>query len=529
MQYISRQSQLQSRKWDPFSPVQRVSVNQFGIMKMAASRMLTDALLDGIEISAKPKVAKWLDENYVHHAKVLSEQVNSTRFLLGAQVVAGRDDIKKLSHILVVEKDRLVRVTLYLSCEIERLIVHHGIIRRAHLTINKFSGYPHVAYVASNDAGSSLLFLDGKQINTSSQDVDFPFMALCQASIGQVQKSQPKYGLLSYKCRTSGKVFLREISQDGAVGSEREIAAPNCLGGIDFAISGDRVLFRADAIETNSLITRIASSGDKGATLSTFEKVDLGDFEPDEHLPTTCPVFQDYLGNFHVPVATQKDDKRHLFDVMDDLAVESMTLSTRGFGYTLARFPKKPEMEARATPRGRGDGSTDGVGIIATAMDQGQLLVSNSQSGGATYPQERLLNHEMPKIFSFKATECCYTRNQVPNTVSMDYVFIECDENGAPISNELLIETWDMPLPIPIIEAKANGSNITVNIIKDAWFENGRTIFNFDDLSIEISAVNYINERTVEITTNNSALAGKKITFETKNAFYWHEGSSIIT
>lgn len=528
MQYISRQSQLQSRKWDPFSPVQRVSVNQFGIMNLAAGGTLSDALLDGVEITAKSKVAKWLDENYVHHARVLSERINSTRFLLGAQVIAGRDDVKKLSHILVVEEDRLVRVTLNLSSEIERFIVHHGIIRRAHLTINKFSGFPHVVYVASDDSGSSLLFLDGKQIRTSSQDIDFPFMAFCQAPIGQVQKSQPSFGLLSYKCRQSGKIFLREISQDGSVGSEREIAAPNCLGGVDFAISGDRVLFRVDSIETNSIITRVASSSDRGTTLSTFEKVDLGGFEPDEHLPTTCPVFQDYLGNFHVPVATRKDDKRHLFDVMDDLAVESLTLSTRGFGYTLARFPKKPAVEARAIPRGRGDGTTDGVGIIATAMDQGQLLVSNSQSGGATYPQERLLNHEMPKVFSFKATECCYTRAQVPNTVSMDYVFIECDENGAPISNELLIETWDMPLPTPIIEAKANGSNVTVNIIRDAWFENGRSIFNFDDPSIEISTVNYINERTVEIATNSSTLSGKKVTFETKNAFYWHEGSSTI-
>lgn len=83
-------------------------------------------------------------------------------------------------------------------------------------------------------------------------------------------------------------------------------------------------------------------------------------------------------------------------------------------------------------------------------------------------------------------------------------------------------------MPTPAIEAIANGSNVMVNIVSDAWFENGRSIFNFDDPSVEINGINYLNERTVEITTNNSALAGKKITFETKNAFYWHEGSASI-
>lgn len=497
-------------------------------MKLGAGGMLTDTLLDGIEITAKSKVAKWLDENQVHYARLLSERISSTRFLLGAQVIAGRDDVKKLSHILVIEEDQLVRVTLSLSNEVERYIVHRGMIKRAHLTINKFSGYPHVIYVATDDSGSSLLFLDGREIKTSSSDVDFPFMALCQAPIGQVQMNQPSYGLLGYKCRTSGKIFLRDISSDESVGSEREISTPHCLGGIDFAISGDRVLFRVNSIENESLTTRVANSSDKGTTLSPFEIIDLGGFEPDEHLPATSPVFRDYLGNFHVPVATLKGDKRHLFDAMDDLAVESMTLSARGFGYTLAAFPKKPGMEALAVPLGRGDGTTDGVGVIATATDQGQLLVSNSQTGGAIYPQERLLNHEMPKVFAFKATECCYTRAQTPNTVSMDYIFLECDENGAPISNHLLVETWDMPLPIPVVEANANGSNVVVTIIKDAWFENGRSIFNFDDPSIAINSVNYLDERTVELQTNSSSLVGKKITFETKNVFYWHEGKATI-
>ena len=528
MQYVSRSSQLQNRKWDAFSPFQRTTSRQFGLMQLGQAGALSDALLDGIELTSKPKVVKWLDENHVHHARVLSERVNSTRFLLGGQVIAGRDDIKKLSHLLVVEEDQLVRVTLRLSDEIERFIVHHGSVRRAHLTINKYSGFPHVLYVAIDAAGKALLFLDGQLIQTSSENIDFPFMALCQASIGHVQDVSPVYGLVTYKCRTSGKIFIRQVDEDGLIGLEQEISTPVCLGGIDFAISGDRVLLRVDAIENDSLVTRTAQSIDRGATITIFEKIDLGGFEPDEYLPTTCPVFQDYLGNFHVPVATLKGDKRYLFDVMDDIAVEAMILSSVGHGYTLAKFPKNPSLEALASPKGRGDGSTDGVGIIATAVDQGQLLVSNSQTGGAVYPQEKLLNHEMPKVFTFKATECCYTRAQAPNTVSMDYVYLECDDNGAPLSKQLLIETWDMPLPIPVLEAKATGATVEVKILKDAWFESGKSIFNFDHPSISILALNYIDGRTVEITTSGMNLIGKRIIFETKNAFYWHEGSATI-
>jgi len=526
MAYINRQTQLENRPIDPFSPIKRISTEQIGIRNLSALGSLNDSLLDGVEITPKSKVSSWLEENHVHHARILSDEVSSTRFLLGTQVIAGRDDIKKLSHVLFIENNRLIRVTLNLTNEVERIVVHQGNVLRAHLTINKFTGFPHVIYAARDDSGKASLFLDGKIIETLSNDIDFPFMAFNQAKIGQVQKTQPEYGIITYKCRDTGKKYIRHISQDSIIGDEIEFNSPLSLGGVDFAISGDNVLFRIDAIENDSLVTKVARSSDKGITLSEFHNANLFGFTPDEHLPSISPVFIDYLGNFHIPVATVKDNKRHLFDVMEDTAVEAMVLSTNGLGYALARFPKNPD--TTRSPLGRGDGQTDGVGIIATALDKGQLLVSNSQSGGILYPQERLLNYEMPKAFAFKATECCYTRALIPNTVSMDYVFIECDDNGFPISNDLLIETWDMPLPTPLVEAKADGSSILLKIHRDAWFEIGHSIFNFDDPSIKINSVDFIDNRNVKLETSSTDLVGKNITFETKNTFYWHEGKATI-
>ena len=434
-----------------------------------------------------------------------------------------------LSHIIFIEDDQLTRVTLALTEERERAALHRGRTRRAHLTVDKFSGAPRVAHASYTQAAGCRLFLDGTAVETTSDDVDFPFFALCQAPIGHVQTETPPDVILSYKCRKTGQLYLRSVDAKGEIGPERVVTAPGCIGGMDFAISGESVLFRVDAAQDGKLITHTAQSPDRGATISGFAPISLGDFEPDTHLPATSPVFRDYLGNFHTPVATAKGDSRHLFDVMNDAAVESLVISSNGGSYSVAAFPKKPLIAGLPQAAlGRGDGITDGIGIIATAVDQGDLLVSNSQAGGIYYPQARLLNHEMPKVFAFKATECCYTRAQKPNTVSMDYVFLECDERGAPISRQLIVETWDMPLPTPQVRASAQGAVIRIEILKDAWFEIGKTIFTFNDPTIVISAVTVIDGRTAEVTTDGGVLRGLTVTFETKTAFYWHEGSALI-
>ena len=188
----------------------------------------------------------------------------------------------------------------------------------------------------------------------------------------------------------------------------------------------------------------------------------------------------------------------------------------------MAVLPKSPEKNLM------GDGITDGLDIIATGLSQGKLFVSNSQAGGTHFPPKRLLNHEMPEIFSFRSTECCYTRAQVPNTVSMDYLFIEMDRNGDPVSQDLLFETWDMPLPIPQLTAKAKGNKVKVEIQKDAFFEEGKTIFSIDDPTVNIVSSSLVDNRSTVVEFDSNDLVRKVLSFEMKSLFYWHAGEATI-
>jgi hypothetical protein len=248
-------------------------------------------------------------------------------------------------------------------------------------------------------------------------------VALSQAPKGHIPSASPTYGLLGYKCRASGALFLRRIYADWAVGAETRINAPPCIGGVDFCINSDSILFHIDAVVDGKLVPMTASSEDQGRTISFLVKLDLSGFSPDAFIPTSSPITRDYSGNFHVPVAAIKSGQQHLLDVHDGHAVEAMVLDGRGFGYNLLVFPKSPGPGVK----GRGDGKTDGIGIIATTLNDGKLMISNSQAGGYHYPSERTVNHEMAQMFAFRATECCYTRAQSANMVSMDYIFVEAN------------------------------------------------------------------------------------------------------
>jgi hypothetical protein len=100
---------------------------------------------------------------------------------------------------------------------------------------------------------------------------------------------------LSYKCRKSGTIFIRTIASDFSIGPERPLTVPRCVGGVDFAISGDTVLLRVDGLMGNNLVTMTSKSDDRGINIPAFSEVDLGGFVPDQHLPTTASVFQDFL------------------------------------------------------------------------------------------------------------------------------------------------------------------------------------------------------------------------------------------
>jgi hypothetical protein len=525
MAYIARAVQTSNRTWDPFSPFKRVSTQQLGIMSFGTPGLLTDELLDGFSITRKDVAAHWLSEKHVHHAIELSTKIENTRWFLGAQVVATRDDIRQLSHFVVIEPDALFLITTELGQIKTKLRVHDGDTRRVCLCLNNFDGTPSALYAAKRADDSFGLFLSGNELKTNSSDVDFPFIAWSQEPKGRIPMGPPKFGLMSYKCRSSGKTFVRSLDAAGIVGAEAELDTPTCLGGLDFAIHEDTVVAHIDAVVGDKLVPMIASSSDAGRTFSAFSPIDLNGFVPEAVLPAASPISRDYHGNFHVPVATMKDGEQHLFDVHSGDAVETMVLPGKGYGYNLLVFPKSPKM---TDLQGRGTGLTDGIGIIATTIADGKLLISNSQAGGFHYPKERAVNHDMTQMFAFRATECCYTRAQTANMVSMDYLFIEANDDGDPLSGTLLLETWDMPLPQPVLSATAKGKEVTVRIVQDAWFENGKTTFTFSDPRVQISAVRFVDDREAVISCDREGLSGQSVSFDMKNFYYWHQGRCVI-
>src|SRR5215213_5349624 len=95
------------------------------------------------------------------------------------------------------------------------------------------------------------------------------------------------------------------------------------------------------------------------------------------------------------------------------------------------------------------------------------------------------LNYEMPMVTAFDASEC-YSSGLLANYVSMHYLYVEGDSREQPISPLLRIETWDMPLPVPEAIARGNGSEVVVEVLKDADLESGKVVFGFDDPSVNI-------------------------------------------
>ena len=72
---------------------------------------------------------------------------------------------------------------------------------------------------------------------------------------------------------------------------------------------------------------------------------------------------------------------------------------------------------------------------MVLSTEEGRLFSSNSSAGGGHFPEAKLLNHEMPLVAEFSASEC-YSSGQKPNVVSMDYLFVEAIGVGRPISSE---------------------------------------------------------------------------------------------
>jgi hypothetical protein len=503
------------------------------------TEVFDDHFFDGQPVHNKSTALNWVEENAVHRAKTLSTHIDSTRMFLGPQSIAVRDEVRHLTHMLAIEPEELFVISLKDGEVYERLSVFKGHTQRAHIALNKYDGSVHVLH-ASRQGDLNNLFYNGRFVPTESDNIDFPFMAFAQVPIGHVQTTQPD-GWLSYKNRSTGKVYLRHIDKSYNFGEELLIMDVPCIGGIDFAINDKFVVFRANQLQAGSITpTSAVMKNSESEPLS--EKLnftplisDVSALKDGVFFPANSAVLSDHLGNFHVPVDVRKNDgDMYLIDMIADkntgkvdLCVEAIDLGHRGVG-SLANFPKK-QITLSSTNLGKGDGVSDGVGIIASGLSEGRIFASNSQTGGYVYPVATQLNYEMQKMHCFKTTEC-YTRHKTPNMVTMDYAYLESDDLGTPISTHLFYETWDMALPTPQLKAFVDKDNSTIvlSIDKDAWFSKGKTTFSINDPAIHIASIDYVDDRNVRIRFDYPELAGKEVSFFMKNDFYHHAGKAII-
>jgi hypothetical protein len=230
-------------------------------------------------------------------------------------------------------------------------------------------------------------------------------------------------------------------------------------------------------------------------------------------------------GAFHAPVALESKDEALALNyvIASDMLVEAIRVDGQLVKDELAVFPS-----TLGSGNTFGNGVSDGHGLImALSTDDGRLFSSNSSAGGSHFPEAQLLNHEMPLVADFSASEC-YSSGLIPNVVSMDYIFVECNAVGRPISGDVFIETWDMPLPIPGARARAHGKQVEVEILNDADLEPGKVTFSFDDPTIRVTDVDIPDLRHATVRTDSEDLRGKILAFDVLTLFHRHYGEAIV-
>ena len=60
-----------------------------------------------------------------------------------------------------------------------------------------------------------------------------------------------------------------------------------------------------------------------------------------------------------------------------------------------------------------------------------------------------------------------------------------------------------MPLPIPEATARSSGSEVVVEVLKDADLESGKVVFGFDDPSVNITEVDILDFRKAIVKTDH--------------------------
>ena len=492
-----------------------------------ASGSPVDEFFDGQSLSPEVLARYWTLEGDVHQARRLG-RTDSTRYFIGPQVSILRDDMRRLTWAAMVDKNGLQLSNYEPRFGSEggpsaRRLANRPIWRH-HITLNKYTGDVSATWIV-RDTARSELWHDGERVETDARDVDFPFFKFSQVPVGLVQTEQPPYGLLGYKSRASGEIFVRRLRGD-AWEAEQIVVRQPTVGGISFGIVGNDVLARVDILDGERLVPALLKSTDAGGSFSEPEPIDLSDVDG---AFSVRPGYQEPIvdkgGALHVPIGMASDTESLALNhvVNSDLLVEAIRAPGLLRKSDLWVFPS-----TLGSGNTFGNGVSDGHGLImGLATEDGYLYTSNSSAGGSHFPEPQLLNHEMPLIAEFTASEC-YSSGAMPNFVSMDYIYVEANAVGQPVSGDVYVETWDMPLPVPKARATAEGNKVHVEILNDADLEPGKANVNFDDPGITITSVEIHGLRSATVTTNSDELRGKALSFDVLTLFHRHYVAATI-
>lgn len=500
-----------------------------------------DSVLDGVDVPRPMYSKNWALESRVHRSVKLTNDVRTTRNFVGPQANIVRDDLRKATYAIHIEGDNhhLVLTEIRSSKVVKQTLID-DLVWRAHIALDKFSGEIHTLYI-KRVGDHQLLFIDGIQVETEGTQIDFPFLCFSQLPIGHIPSQPASFLMMTYKCRETRRIYYRTVNSDKH-GKERILLEEETVGGAPLIAIGKKVVFHVNLLNGDGYQPAVIQSNNSGASLSEVDVIDLstGLGASVEYQPHLASPIVDYSGMVHVPVNVTSDGASRLIDVslVDFSATDVIEIiGSEGLpsGAALAPFPKtvcntRVQFDEDGLPIKDdwrfGDGITDGVGIIGVFLQSGDLFTSNSQSGGAMYPEKKLLNHEMLDIATFATTQC-YTAGVTPNMVSMDYLYLEAIEKTQPMSGELHLETWDMPLPIP--EGKAvqiDKTTIELTILNNGNFLPGGTSVNIDVSVGNIAQVTLTGERTavvkVDLLNDTEELKGHTLRIESKNIFYHH-------
>jgi hypothetical protein len=492
-----------------------------------AGRGLSDALLNTPKLPRPIKALRWLSEADVHSGLRITAKLKNSNQFFANQVMVVRDEIRSLTWVATIETDGIYLSRIEGNHLASHDIVSAGEVSRATLTLRKFDGLPLVTFIQIIN-GKGQLFINKFCVGTTADNIDFPCLAIEQPPIGFAALEAPMHAVLTYKEIETGRSIARHVDPNTLIcDTEVDLQLPSILGGVAVAISNGRTLGKIELIQGQTVIPATLDSIDYFATSVAPKPIDLTAVPHDRVVPAQSRLFIDNTGIIHASLLVEyQNDSIVLDSHLDDGIIVAAVSDTKGTHSLIEAFPKMPALYD-GLRFGYGDGETDGAGVIATLLSNGRLFASNSQSGGYTYPDAGLLNDDMQRMYLHAQTEC-YTRNR-PNYVSMDYAFIESDESGNPVSAELWLETWDMPLPLPEIEHTWEGDRLRLRILRDGWFFPGQTSFLIEPTVAEITRADFVDYREMTLEFNApERVKGTTITFETKNVFFYYQASVIV-